>query len=202
MGKRTYDVFVSYRSIDKNVVSALARRLTRAHLKVWLDRQKLHGGESFDDEIDAALAKSRSVAVLVGPGGVGPWQKREIARAAENSRTRLIPVLLPRVRLGCRLPLALAGLHRINVEHGLNKDGVSELVAAIKGQSVKNAKPEKQVAPPKRKKSRSKASGGINVIGKGNQVVTGGGIVAGNITGSVLVTGGGNFVRVGRSRAQ
>ena len=42
----------------------------------------------------------------------------------------------------------------------------------------------------------------INVIGKGNQVVTGGGIVAGNITGSVLVTGGGNFVRVGRSRAQ
>jgi hypothetical protein len=203
MGRRTYDVFVSYRSIDKTVASDLARRLAKAHLKVWLDRRKLRGGESFDDEIDAALAKSRSVAVLVGPGGVGPWQKREIARAAENPRTRLIPVLLPKVRPGCRLPLALAGLHRIDLTRGSDKDNTHALVAAIDGKPDRGAKSEPPPEPPKPLSAKPRRKvGSIFVRGNGNQIATKRGVVTGNIIGSVVVTGGGNNVRTGRFRGQ
>jgi hypothetical protein len=76
------------------------------------------------------------------------------------------------------------------------------LVAAIKDQPVREAEPEKPVVALKRKKPRPKVGSGVNVIGNGNQVATNGGIVAGNITGSVLVTGGGNVVRVGRNDGQ
>ena len=202
MGKRTYDVFVSYRSTDKKVVAELARRLETAGLKVWLDAWTILGGDDFAKRIEEGLEASRSVALMVGPGSFGPWHEREMSRAVKDRRKRLIPVLLPKARLDKGTPLELERLSRIDLTKGLSKDGILALVAAIKSKPITRAKAEEKADPPKRKKPRPKVGSGVNVIGNGNQVATNGGIVAGNITGSVLVTGGGNVVRVRRSDGQ
>jgi hypothetical protein len=38
------------------------------------------------------------------------------------------------------------------------------------------------------------------VVGNRNQVATTGGIIAGNVTGGIIVTGGGNNLRLGKDR--
>ena len=57
-------------------------------------------GGTWQTEIDAALGAVQGVAIVVGPGGMGPWQKEEVQaallRAVDDAkRFRVIPVLLP-----------------------------------------------------------------------------------------------------------
>jgi hypothetical protein len=147
------------------------------------------------------LEKSRSVAVLVGAGGFGPWQGREIVRALEDRRLRVIPVLLTRPRRGSRTPLPLAGLSRIDLTKGLSdKNGIGALVRAIKtkpGKAAASVEPIEAEAPETAKPKPARA---ISVRGKGNQFANNGGVVAGNVTGGIIVTGGGNHLRVSKDR--
>ena len=201
MGRRTYDVFISYNSKDAKVASDLARRLKKAGLKVWLDAWTIRGGDHFDDKIEAGLEKSRSVAVLAGPGGFGPWQRREIARAVEDRHLRVIPVLLAKPPRGSRTSLALAGLSRIDLTSGLDdKNGIRELVSAIKAKPSKAAARAEPVDAESPKPAEPRSGRAISVVGEHNQVATNGGIIAGNVAGSILVTGGGNSVRIGKDR--
>jgi hypothetical protein len=201
MGRRTYDVFISYNSKDQKAAVKLKRRLEKAGLKVYFDTSTIRGGDEFDEKIVAGLEKSRSIAVLVGPHGFGPWQKREIAQAAEDPLLHLIPVLLAKPRPGSRMPLAFAGLHRIDLTKGLDDTkGIGALVKAIKAKPKKATARVEPVEAEAPKAAKPKPARAISVRGNGNQVATNGGIIAGNVTGSILVTGGGNNVRLGKDR--
>jgi PhnB protein len=96
-----FDVFLSYNRSDKYTVKNLAHALLQNGLKPWLDEWNLIPGAPWQPEIEKVLKKCRSVAVLIGPSGLSPWQSEEM-RAAINRRVqetnglfRLIPVLLP-----------------------------------------------------------------------------------------------------------
>ena len=98
-----FDVFLSHATTDKPLVEELARRLTRENLKPWLDKWNLIPGTAWQPEIEAALADCVTCAVIIGPGGFGPWHHEEM-RTAINRRVedrehafRVIPVLLPGV---------------------------------------------------------------------------------------------------------
>ena len=98
-----FDVFLSHASTDKPLVEELARRLTRENLKPWLDKWNLIPGTAWQPEIEAALADCVTCAVIIGPGGFGPWHHEEmrlaIGRRVEDREHafRVIPVLLPGV---------------------------------------------------------------------------------------------------------
>ena len=104
MSEPTYDVFLSHSSSDKLAVEILARKISSAGLKPFLDRWHLIPGEPWQEGLEAALEKSRTCAVFLGPGGIGAWQNEEMRDAlAERVRGdgyRVIPVLLP----GARMP--------------------------------------------------------------------------------------------------
>ncbi len=96
-----FDVFLSHASTDKPLVEELGRRLSRENLKPWLDKWNLIPGRAWQPEIEAALADCVTCAVIIGPGGFGPWHHEEmrqsIRRRVENREKvfRVIPVLLP-----------------------------------------------------------------------------------------------------------
>jgi hypothetical protein len=135
----------------------------------------------------------------MGLAGFGPWQRREIARAVEYPHLVVIPVLLAKPRPGLRTPIALAGLSRIDLTSGLvDKNGIAALVKAIKAKPGKGAAPVERVdadAPKAPEPDRSSV-----VRGKHNQFANNGGIIAGNVTGGILMTGGGNHLRVSKDR--
>src|SRR3954447_17012113 len=93
-----YQVFLSYSRRDLGAVTAIAQKLKEQYkLSVWFDGD-MRPGANWMTEISDAIVASATVAVFLGPGGVGDWQTPEMQRAldrAAKGETRLIPVLLP-----------------------------------------------------------------------------------------------------------
>jgi hypothetical protein len=76
---KQWDAFISHASEDKNVVDPLAEALRGAGLKIWLDHQALHLGDSLREKIDEGLAESRFGIVILSPSFLAKsWPKREL----------------------------------------------------------------------------------------------------------------------------
>jgi hypothetical protein len=91
---KQWDVFISHASEDKEtVVLPLCAALRRAGLKVWLDRQELHLGDSLREKIDEGLANSRFGVVVLSPSFMAKgWPRRELngLMAVEESGQKVI----------------------------------------------------------------------------------------------------------------
>lgn len=106
-----YDCFLSHNSKDKPAARALATRLRAAGISVWLDEDELPPGHEWQPRLESGIRASRSIAVLVGGQGMGPWQDQEVQFAlnlAVRDRRAVIPVLLPGAPDGGDLPAGLA----------------------------------------------------------------------------------------------
>lgn len=135
-----YDVFLSHTSRDKPQVEELARRLKRRRLKPFLDKWHLVPGEPWQEALEEALDRSRTFAVFLGPGDLGPWQNEELrdaldTRVQDKSR-RVIPVLLPGASMPEKqaLPRFLRRLTWVDFRGGLDDpQALHRLVCGIKG---------------------------------------------------------------------
>jgi hypothetical protein len=136
----TYDVFLSHNSADKAAVEELARRLVEAGLTPWLDTWNLVPGEPWQEAIEEALDACQTVAVFLGPSGIGSWENEEMRSALEervrDKSRRVIPVLLPSAPDPREKPLPrfLRRLTWVDFRGGLDdEDAFQRLVAGIRG---------------------------------------------------------------------
>jgi hypothetical protein len=120
-----FDIFLSHNKADQAAVERLASQLEKSGQKVWLDHWNLLPGDPWQDEIEEALDRSRTVAVFVGPSGIGGWHNEEMRSALEtrvrNHNRRVIPVLLPGA-VEPELPRFLRRLHWVDFRHGLKDE--------------------------------------------------------------------------------
>lgn len=131
-----FDVFLSHNSRDKSAVRELAHALVVRGLRVWLDEWELLPGRSWQNELSRVLGKIRSIAVLIGTDGIGPWQILEqeaILRDAVYHRIPVIPVLLPNASGSAELPLFLANRTFVDLRNGLSNEGLDRLQYGITG---------------------------------------------------------------------
>jgi TIR domain len=108
--KPDFDVFLSHNSQDKPSVRRLKERLVERGLTVWFDEDELRPGIPWQRLLEEGIRSSRSVAVLVGESGLGPWENEEMAaalRLAVDDGRAVIPVLLPGAPNDVKLPLFL-----------------------------------------------------------------------------------------------
>ena len=98
-GSTRHDVFLSYNWRDHGPVEELAHALRERGLTVFLDRWYLAAGRPWPQVLEEAIHACRSVAVFLGPNGMGHWQQREqglaLERQALDPNFPVIPVLLP-----------------------------------------------------------------------------------------------------------
>lgn len=140
-----YDVFLSYNSKNRADAQALVRLLEARGLRVFWDRQYLKVGRPFDEGLEEALRSSRTFVILVGPQGLGNWQRKEVGvaldRQAADRDLLVIPVLLPRAH---PLPLLLGMNTWVDLQKGVGDPlAVDILVTSIAGQ-ISVADREKQ----------------------------------------------------------
>ncbi len=95
----SFDVFFSYHWRDHAEVEAVAQALRQQGLNIFLDRWYLIPGRPWPQALEDVLGSCRSVAVFLGPQGMGPWQQREqdlaLSRQARQPEFPVIPVLRP-----------------------------------------------------------------------------------------------------------
>lgn len=131
----SFDVFLCFNSADRQVVELLRESLTKGGLSVWFDEDRLALGERLPGGIEKGLRGSSSVAVCVGPTGIGPWQTEEIYAAlhlAMQEQRPVIPVLLPGAPDKPGLPLFLESRRRVEFRKGFTDEGLQELIRDIK----------------------------------------------------------------------
>jgi TIR domain len=204
-----FDVFLSHNSADKPAVEILARRLQAAGVKVWLDKWSLIPGEPWQEALEEGLDRSRTVAIAIGPAGIGPWQNEEMRSALDirvrDRGYRVIPLLLPGADLRRHpIPLFLSRLTWVDFRAGLAEaDAFAGLLSGIRGQPLgvgpgggptppQGALPSSGSAP-----TFSASLNGSGAIAQGPGAVaagTGGVAVGGDVKGSIIITGHGNVV--------
>jgi hypothetical protein len=101
------DLFISYNRLHTSAVLAIVEALRARGASTFLDRDQLTPGLPWPQALEAGLGRVRAVAVFVGPGGFGDWQRREMYFALERQVVAsrqgrvfpVIPVLLPGAEL-------------------------------------------------------------------------------------------------------
>jgi len=140
-----FDVFLSHNSKDKPAVRKLRDALCSHGLRVWLDKDELRPGIPWQKLLEAGIKNSKSVAVLVGNDGLGPWEDEEMQAAlqlAVKDGRPVIPVLLPGATTEPELPMFLSNRTWVDLRAGITKEGLDELVWGITG-----VKPERGETP-------------------------------------------------------
>lgn len=88
------DVFISYSRVDVATAERLERTLTDAGLIVWRDKNEILPGDSFSDDIAAAIDSCFAVVWLASTSSVqATWVRRELAFATDAKKV-LVPVLI------------------------------------------------------------------------------------------------------------
>lgn len=133
---RNFDVFLSHNSRDKTAVRKLAQALLDRGLRPWLDEWELSPGRSWQDVYMQVIREARSVAVLIGSDGIGPWQileQKTLLVEASRCGLPVIPVLLPHAPETPDLPIFLSNRHYIDMRQGLSNENLDHLVRGIIG---------------------------------------------------------------------
>lgn len=120
-----FDVFLSHNSKDTPQVEKIAKWLEKHDIRVWLDKWELRPGLPWQREIEKGILDSISVAIFIGPVGLGPWHETEM-RAALNKSVRqecpVIPVLLPGCPEEPKNSIFLKEYTSIDFRNGLDDD--------------------------------------------------------------------------------
>jgi len=132
-----FDCFLSHNSKDRPAVLALAARLAELGVRVWLDAEQVRPGTRWQDGLEQGIEACRTVAVLVGPHGAGPWQEEEMQAALDLAARRGLPVfavLLPGVSDSPGLSVFLRNRSWVDLRAGLDDPtGLDRLVWGITG---------------------------------------------------------------------
>jgi len=137
--KNWYDVLLSHNSKDKPAVRELAGLLSAQGLRVWLDEDELRPGVPWQQLLEQGIKVSRSVAVLVGKDGLGPWEDEEMQAAlylAVKDKRPVIPVLMCGASAQPELPMFLGNRTWVDLRTGFTKQGLAKLVWGITGQKL------------------------------------------------------------------
>ncbi|MGH9867501.1 MAG: toll/interleukin-1 receptor domain-containing protein [Candidatus Polarisedimenticolia bacterium] len=116
-------VFISHSSQDpdRGMAGTLASRLTEQGLDVWWDEAGLEGGAVFPAEILEAIIRQESFLYMLSPrSAASRWCQRELVRAVELGKL-VIPLLVENVSSE-RQPLEIAGLQRIDIRSGVDRN--------------------------------------------------------------------------------
>jgi hypothetical protein len=109
---KSYDVFLSYQSLDKDEARAIFDGIEQRRKKCFLAEKSLKPGDTFTEEIRNAIKSAKEVWLLMSPNSLkSEWVKREHS-AAWALEKRIVPILLR-----CsqdQLPDLLSQIHAID----------------------------------------------------------------------------------------
>jgi TIR domain len=109
--------FVSYSRGDSSFALELAHKLRAAGIAVWVDQLDILGGEIWDEKIDAALASSRGVIVIVSCNAVSSRNVRDEVSFAIDKGKDVIPVL----NEACEIPFRWRRTQYVDFTSGFDK---------------------------------------------------------------------------------
>ena len=148
------DLFISYNRVHREPVLAVVEALRARGATTFLDTNDLITGLPWPQAVEENLRRVRAVAVFVGPGGFGEWQRREmyfalerqVAASRQGDRFPVVPVLLPGAELA---PAFLFENTWVDFRGGLENQAALDalLAAATKAEVASSPRPRSDTCP-------------------------------------------------------
>ncbi len=133
-----FDVFISYRSVDRDAVVRIVEELKKRGVRPWIDVEQIRPGTPFQKELNRYIQKIKAAAVFVGQKGLGPWQDAEqealIAQFTKRKSAAVIPVILRECAKSPKLPPLLERFSSVDFRRA-DPDPMKALVWGITGKS-------------------------------------------------------------------
>lgn len=156
---RQLRVFLCHASEDKPTVVKLHQHLKKSNVDSWLDKEKIFGGQDWQDQIRMAVHEADVVVVCLSHKSINKvgFVQREVRLALEVAAEQpegsifIIPLRLE----ACTVPYRLSQLHRIDL---FERDGFDDLIKAL-NERIQNIQDTHQIeiAPIKYKPPRKLA---------------------------------------------
>lgn len=114
-------VFLCHAHEDREAVAALAERLQRAELRVWLDKQSLRGGDNWDRLIRDVIGKHVDYVVVLQSSHMHAqvrsyvFQEITLALQTQAQFARDVRFVIPTCLDGCKPLAELAQLHLVDL---------------------------------------------------------------------------------------
>ena len=129
-----YDTFISYNSNHSEEARYIYEVLKGSSIKVFFDQESLKGGELWLKGLERGILQSKSIIIIVGPEGVGPWQEYEsylfqMMASGGPAAKVIIPVLLSKASIpkGESIPGFIHSYHAIQFKGSIREDKESLL---------------------------------------------------------------------------
>jgi three-Cys-motif partner protein len=135
-GTETFDCFLTHSGTDKPAVRDLVQHLRARGITVWLDEERLLPGMPWQPLLEAGIEASRSIVVVVGSSGLGPWQEEEtegFLRLSGMEGRPVIPVLVGQGTVVPELPLFLRDRSWVDLRSIGQADTSSEIDRLVWG---------------------------------------------------------------------
>ena len=129
-----FDVFLSHNAADKAAVRAINQRLKQRGIVPWLDEEQVQPGRNWVKLLENQLQSINSMAVFIGPSGMGRWHSAEEETAmilCQDRNIPVIPVLLTDARES-EVPPLLRRLHYVDFRK-TDPDPLQQLIWGITG---------------------------------------------------------------------
>ena len=117
ISESNFDVFLCHNSQNKETIKCIGNQLKEFGLLPWLDEWEIVPGRPWQDALEKQIKNIKSVAVFIGPEGIGPWQHSEMnafLRKFHQKQIPIIPVILPTCQKTPKLPVFLEGFHWVD----------------------------------------------------------------------------------------
>ena len=128
----TFDAFVSYNSLDAELVGRYVRAMKLGRLNPWFDRDQIRPGRRTISAL-SDIEHCRAFVCMIGPHGLGNHQENEIAAAMELAKERgdwIYPVLLPGAE---KSPTALSAIRYTDCRNDRDGKEFNVLLAWLQG---------------------------------------------------------------------
>ncbi|MEL6132837.1 MAG: TIR domain-containing protein, partial [Bacteroidota bacterium] len=112
-----FDVFLCHNSQNKEIIKCIGNQLKAFGILPWLDEWEIVPGRPWQDALAEQIRNIKSVAVFIGPEGIGPWQNTELnafLRIFHQKQIPIIPVVLPSCDTAPELPFFLEGFQWVD----------------------------------------------------------------------------------------
>ena len=108
-------VFVSYSRKDSETVDHIVARLDEDKFDTWIDREEIHGGDLWREEIVEAIDNAYAFVLMLSPDSVASDNVRKEVDLSEQAGKALVPLLLAPTQLPSAFRYPLAGSNGLNI---------------------------------------------------------------------------------------
>ncbi len=102
-------VFISYASADRERVLSIVDRLEAAGVRVWIDREGIHGGANYAQVINDAIQGSAALLLFASPSSLASRNVKQELALGWRYETPYLPLLLDPVTIPGELAYWLEG---------------------------------------------------------------------------------------------